>query len=194
MTIAPPPPPAKTLTYEDYLAEDEINRPYDIIGGVRRFMSSPTWKHQRIADKTTRAFLTFEETSSLGLALSAPFDVMIERFPLQTRQPDVLFISHTQLATIGGVPERGAIEAAPELIVEVISDSDRQQVIDDKLADYIRIGVKEAWLAWPETRTVQVFRLTADGPVLAATYSETQSVVSLSFPGLTVAVADIFRT
>jgi Uma2 family endonuclease len=130
-----------------------------------------------------------------NFAAIAPLDVLITREPrLRTRQPDVLLIARETLEAAGGIPQQGVLEAAPELIVEIISDSDRQKVIDGKLADYIRIGVQEAWLAWPETRTIQVFRLTAAGPLLAATYSETQSVVSLTFPDLTVPVADIFRT
>lgn len=195
MTIAPSPPPTGLLTYEDYLAEDEINRRYDIIDGVRRFMASPTWQHQDILFDIGTAFKTYQRTTGTAFAAIAPLDVLITRTPiLRTRQPDVLLISRETLDAAGGIPQKGVLEAAPELVVEIISDSDRQQVIDDKLSDYIRIGVQEAWLVWPETRTVQVFHLTADSPILATTYSETQAVVSLSFPELTVPVADIFRT
>jgi Uma2 family endonuclease len=36
------------LTYEQYLAEPEIRRRYDIIDGVRVFMTNPTIQHQEI--------------------------------------------------------------------------------------------------------------------------------------------------
>jgi Uma2 family endonuclease len=184
--------PVPSLTYEEYLAEAEVNRRYDIIEGVRRFMASPTWQHQRIADKMTRALLAFEESSGAGMALSAPFDVLIERLPLRTRQPDVLFISQEQLAVAGGVPERGVLEVAPELVVEVLSESDRQQVLDEKLADYALIGVREAWLVLPEEKQVQVMQLTTGGPVLAATYDTAGTVRSLTFPDLMVPVVALF--
>lgn len=195
MAIAPAPPPVGLLTYEAYLAEDEINRRYDIIDGVRRFMPGPTWQHQDIVFNIATAFKMYQRSANSAFAAIAPLDVMIARTPkLRTRQPDVLLIARETLEAAGGIPQRAVLEIAPELIVEVISDSDRQQVIDDKLSDYISIGVQEAWLVLPEMRTVQVFRLTTAGPLLAATYSETQTVQALSFPDLTVPVANIFQS
>ncbi|HZP80235.1 MAG TPA: hypothetical protein VFB21_01235 [Chthonomonadaceae bacterium] len=53
MAIKVPPAP-DILTYEQYMAEEEICLRYDIIEGVRIYMPGPTWRHQRIADKITR--------------------------------------------------------------------------------------------------------------------------------------------
>ena len=36
------------LTYEQYMAEPEIRRRYDILDGVRVFMTNPTIQHQKI--------------------------------------------------------------------------------------------------------------------------------------------------
>ncbi|HZO90647.1 MAG TPA: Uma2 family endonuclease [Chthonomonadaceae bacterium] len=194
MAIVKPSSPPEVLTFEQYMAEGEINRRYDIIDGVRIFMPGPTWKHQRIADKITRSLLAYEEKSGVGMAFSAPFDILIRRVPkLQTRQPDVFFITHQTLTRGGGIPEKGVLQVAPELVVEILSDSETERRVGDKLTDYISIGVKEAWLVRPETRTVEVLRLTPNGPVSAATYDQTQTLQSLTFPDLTVAVADFFK-
>jgi Uma2 family endonuclease len=79
------------------------------------------------------------------------------------------------------------------LVVEILSDSDRQRVIGDKLADYIRLGVEEAWIVRPEDRTVELLRLTMNGSVSAGVYDETQTFASLTFPDLVVTVTEIFR-
>jgi Uma2 family endonuclease len=194
MAISPSPPAAVLLTYEQYMAEGEVKRRYDIVDGVRIFMPGPKWRHQRIGDNVTENLRRFERSSGLGLALSAPFDVMISRRPLHTRQPDVLFITHQRLAQIGGIPEEGALEVAPEIVVEIISDSETQRIFEDKVADYISIGVEECWKVLPPSRTVEVLDLTQGRPVTVATYDETQTLQSHILPNLTIPVADIFAS
>ena len=91
--------------------------------------------------------------------------MLIRRIPkLQTRQPDALFISHARLAEGGGIPEIGPLEIAPELVVEIISTSETQRRLNDKLTDYVAIGIDECWVVRPEERTVEVLALTPLGP------------------------------
>src|SRR5690348_6077789 len=47
MAIAAKTDSPERLTYEQYLAEGEINERYDILDGVRIFMPGPKWRHQR---------------------------------------------------------------------------------------------------------------------------------------------------
>jgi Uma2 family endonuclease len=192
MAIATPPPATERLTYEQYLAEGEIKQRYNIIDGVRILMPAPKWRHQRVGDNVTELLRRFERSSSVGLALSAPFDVLISRNPLHTRQPDVLFITQARLDASGGIPEDGPLEVAPEIVVEIISDSETQRIFEDKLADYISIGVYECWKIMPPTRTVEVLRLTQGGAVSVAVYNETQTLYSIAVPSLTLPVAEIF--
>lgn len=77
--------------------------------------------------------------------------------------------------------------------IEIISDSETTRSIGDKLADYISIGVQEAWLIRPGTRLVELVRLTASGPETVGVYDTTQTFASLSFPDLTVATADLLH-
>jgi hypothetical protein len=91
--------PNDVLSYEDYLSEGYVEGRYDIVEGVRISMPGATWEHQRTAGNLYNHFRQYERSSGKGLALFAPFDVLIRRLPrLQTRQPDLLFISHEQLA------------------------------------------------------------------------------------------------
>lgn len=193
MTITEPRPQSKTLTYEQYIAEGEVEGRYDILDGVRTPMPGATWPHQKTAFQVAKALDRYQEANGNGQVIMAPLDVLIRRNPLRTRQPDVLYISNAQLARGGGIPETGCLEVAPELIVEVISDSETERSIGAKLADYIAIGVLEGWLVRRAARAIDVVRLAPDGPLIAATYNDTQTLQSLTFPDLHVAVADIFR-
>ncbi|MGI4792056.1 MAG: Uma2 family endonuclease [Janthinobacterium lividum] len=179
-------------TYDAYMAEPEVQGRYDIVNGVRIFMSGASLRHQRIADCIARFLYAFEQKSGLGISVSAPYDVLIKRFPrIQTRQPDVLFVSHARMAQSAGDPEVGPLEVAPELVVEVISNSGTQRILGDKIADYISIGADECWVVRPADRTVEVLTLTLNGAQSVAIYDEGQTVSSIVFPGLTVSVADV---
>jgi Uma2 family endonuclease len=187
MAIAEP----KFMSYEDYLKEGETNWRYDIIDGVRVDMASPTAYHQRIAQKITRLLEDYEAVGP-GLTFAAPCDVQISLYPLRTRQPDVMFVSNLRLGDrpLSAPPP---LDAVPELVVEVISDSDRERVLNAKIADFHAIGVDECWIVRPNGRTVEVLSAIQSGWQQAAIYGETETVTSLVLPGLEVAVADIFR-
>ena len=192
MAVAPRAEAPPVLSYEQYLTEGEVMARYDIIRGVRFFMPAPKWKHQRIADAVVGLLRRYERENGRGFALSAPFDVLIRRVPLQTRQPDVLFISHEQIQRAGGVPEEGALEVAPELVIEILSPSDTARVLEEKVADFRSVGVQECWVVDPDGETVTVLPLAAQVTSPAVTYSAGETVRSLAFPDLAVPVADIF--
>ena len=181
------------LTYDAYMAEPEVSGRYDIVQGVRIFMAGASRRHQRIADSITQLLRTFERQAGLGISVSAPYDVLIRRSPkMQTRQPDVLFVSYARLTQSGPDSEEGPLEVAPELVVEVISSSETQRILGDKIADYITIGVDECWVVRPDAATVEVVALSPDGAQSLAVYGQGEVVQSAVFAGLTVSVADVF--
>ena len=192
-TEAPAAPTTHELTYDAYMAEPETEGRYSIINGVRIFMAGATWRHQRVSKNISKAFDRYEEASGLGVTVYAPFDVLIRRFPkLQTRQPDVLFISHLRLALGGGIPVKGPFNAAPELVVEIISDSETERISGDKIADYITIGVSECWVVRPDGETVEVLTLTPTGASSVSVYVQGEAVQSVIFARLTVPVTAVF--
>ena len=80
-------------TYEVYLAEGEINRRYDILDGIRHFMTNPTGLDQVILLSIGNLLKLYERRARAGRVSIAPCDVLIQRHPLRTRQPAVLFMS-----------------------------------------------------------------------------------------------------
>lgn len=81
---------------------------------------------------------------------------------------------------------------APELVVEVRSPSDTLKVLTDKLVDYGRVDVLECWIVDMNTQTVEVLRMTAEGPLTVGTYHIGETVVTLTFPDIRISVADVF--
>lgn len=182
----------KILTYEDYMQEEETNFRYDIVDGVRITMPNPTRLHQKAAMNILENFRSYERVTHSGEAFIAPCDVLITRVPLRTRQPDVLFISKTQLAKCADPADPSALEAAPELVVEILSPSETRKIREEKIRDYCAIGVKECWLVRMGDQTVEALRLTSDGAETVAVYSIGQTARSDCFPDLALPVSDIF--
>ncbi len=185
----------KVLTYEQYLAEGQVAGFYDIIDGVRMWkvwdMTSPLWEHQSIAKRILRVLLAFED-SGQGVAQFAPLDVLILHSPLRTRQPELLFVSHARLTEGGGPPTSSPLSVAPELVVEILSSSDTRRVLNGKIMDFCAAGVNECWIVSPNAESVEVLRLTPDGPERMAIHGTGDTVNSVAFPELTMSVSDIF--
>ncbi len=191
MVIAQPTPALKRLTYEQYMAEGEINQRYDILDGVR-FVTNPTRRHQRILQNLLRSFEDYQRASATGQAIIAPCDVLISRYPLRTRQPDILFISNERLAQNPPPEDPAPLSPAPELVIEIISPADTPAVLADKIADYQSVHVREIWVARAVLQTVEALLLTPTSVQVTATYGVGDTVQSTVFPGLSCAVSDIF--
>jgi Uma2 family endonuclease len=179
------------LTYEQYLAEGEVKGRYDIIDGVRIFMTNPTIGHQKVQGNVYIGIRAWRQTTMTGEVILAPCDVLIQRRPLRTRQPDVLFITKERLGD-RDLDDPAPLDPAPELVVEILSPSDTGHVLEEKLADYISVGVQECWMVNRRLCTVEVLRLTSTGAESVATYNMGETVSSIMFPTLTLAVADAF--
>ena len=183
--------PAVTLTYEAYMAEPEVEGRYDIVEGVRVFQPELSWDRQRIIISLSSGLIGYERATG-GFVVPSAFDLLIRRSLLQIRQPDLLFISGARLAEGGRPPKIGPLEIGPELVVEIVWGSEAQRILEDKMADYIAIGVDECWVVRPDDRTVEVLALTPDGTRTVANYEVGQAVASAVFPGLIVPVAEVF--
>ena len=187
-------PPAQTgmLTYDEYLNEGIVYGRYDIIDGERIFMTQPTDGHQDVVLNVAELLRGYQRRTAAGKAMVAPCDILITRTPLRTRQPDVLLISwqrYGERTTQTAEP----MAPAPELAVEVLSPSETRSIRAGKIRDYCAVGVLECWVVNLDAQTVEVLRLTPGGPVREALYGEGQSVQSLTFPGLSLALEDVFH-
>ncbi|MBC7526136.1 MAG: Uma2 family endonuclease [Chthonomonadaceae bacterium] len=188
ISISPP----KLLTYKAYLEEGEINRRYDIIDGERKEMANPTEDHQDITFRLATLLHAYGKRTGLGKMTISPQDVLIRRNPLRTRQPDVLFISTERRARNRPSNDPAPMSPAPELVIEVVSTSETEQILNAKIADYCLVEVEEVWIVRPALQTVEVQRLTSGGAVSVATYGSGETVKSLAFPELAVFVNAIF--
>jgi len=145
------------FTYEDYLLFPDNGKRHELIDGEHYMTPAPSTKHQRISSKLHLAMGTYVNRNKAGIVFAAPIDVVLS--DLDVVQPDLLFISSAKSSII---TEKN-IQGAPDLIIEITSETTRKtdEVIKRKL--YEHYGVQEYWIVDPEVETVKIYRLTDRG-------------------------------
>jgi Uma2 family endonuclease len=185
---------AEQLTYEEWRKLPETMRRYEVIDGVVRIPPAPPSDHQWTAFAFARKLAGHVEEHSLGVVLLAPVDVVVQKEPLRTRQPDLLILSAERTGIRGRkeLQQMPQIEIAPDLVVEVLSPSDTRSAMNEKIDDYQRLGVRECWLASSEAETVEVLRLTAGQFDRLGLFGPGDTVRSDALPELALPVDELF--
>ena len=177
------------LTYEEYLSTPEIEGRFDIVDGEIIPAPSALPGHQIINRQFFIILDPFIVERGIGELLYAPLDIVIRRAPLRTRQPDFLLLSNESFAR---VDQRAPIEETPELVIEILSPSNRRRHVEEKLRDYASIGVPECWLASGEAQTVEVMTLAGGEWERVALLGAGDRLASRALDGLDVDVGRFF--
>jgi Uma2 family endonuclease len=175
----------KKHTYEDYLKTPENER-YELIEGELIMTPSPVPNHQKISLRITVMLREFVYKNNLGEILYAPCDVYLD--DENVVQPDIMFISKERLDIIG---EKN-IQGAPDLVIEIISESSAYRDIVQKKKLYARFGVKEYWIVIPEEASIEIYSLKENIYHLSNTYRKDQTLESPNLKGLKLNVKEIF--
>ena len=147
-------PRAKLITGEELLAMGDIG-PCELIDGRIVRMNPIGRSHAYVAANLSMALNQFVRQHKLGEVLVGEIGIFIQRKPDRIRAADVVFVSKERLAQ---TTASGYLMTAPDLVVEIISPTDRWQTVRDKLEEYFAIGVHRVWIVEPETRAVLVYR------------------------------------
>ncbi len=183
----------KVLTWEDYLKGEpkELER-YEIVDGEVMEVGAPNGEHQLVSRNLFRSLDDFVTHRELGVVLYAPFDVVVRKEPLKTRQPDLFFLSKERGGTPENIRQLARLEATPDLVVEIFSPSEERERLGEKLDDYHRIGVPEVWLVRSEEKTVEVLVRMEEGWRWHGLFSDKDTIKSTVLSGLDFPVTKIF--
>ena len=154
--------PAPGLATErDLLEVEQVeNIACELIDGV--LVEKGTGYRESILATALAAMLrAFVKPRNLGI-VSGP-DGMLRLFPGLVRIPDVAFASWDRIPG-RKIPLEPIPDLSPELVVEVLSQSNTEAEMQRKLREYFDSGVRLVWLIDPRQRLVRVF---SDGMVTA---------------------------
>lgn len=105
------------------------------------------------------------------------------------RLPDVAYVSWSRIP--GELKNLPAIAAVvPNLVIEVLSESNTKSEIDRKLGEYFSAGVELAWIFDPRARTVAI-HTSAEMPDRILGQADTLQG-DLVLPGFELKLADLF--
>ncbi len=142
------------LTAEELFDAGDLGRGELVVGRFIQ-MPPPGYIHGRVETRISQALANYEDQFETGYVAGGEVGIVIKRNPDTVRAADVLFISKERFEQSGW--QKGYLEVAPEIVVEVMSPSDRWSEVRRKLDEYFSINVLQVWVAEPETKSVYVY-------------------------------------
>ena len=176
----------RLYTYDDYLKIDDNNQ-YELIGGKLILVPAPRTIHQKVKLRLAWFITNFIRKNDLGEILDAPTDVILTE--KDKPQPDILFISKERLNII----TEYNVQGAPDLIIEVLSPSTSRWDRVEKSKMYYTHGVKEYWIADPDSKVIEIFIPGENNWNLFQAYDEDDMLTSPLLAGLEIPLKDIFK-
>lgn len=146
-----------SYTFADYLSWDENER-IEIIDGQPITQSVPSRRHQEVSGEIFRQIANYLDGKNCKV-YAAPFSV---RLPLDCEQDDkittVVEPDITIICDDKKLDDKGC-KGAPDMVVEILSQSSIRHDRLIKFNKYQQAGVQEYWIVDPVTNTVQTFIL-----------------------------------
>lgn len=175
---------SKLMTGEELLDMGDVG-PAELVEGVLVPMSPTQGEHGILEAMLTTALFSFAAQHRLGWVLSGEVGFYTQRSPDTIRAVDVAFVSKERQ------PERPTsfLTVAPELVIEIVSPSDRWSEIRKKIGEYFAAGVDRVWIVEPERHKVAVF----SGPTKMIELAEADTLRGEgALAGFELAVGDLF--
>ncbi|MFB3904287.1 MAG: Uma2 family endonuclease [Acidobacteriota bacterium] len=177
--------PDLRFTYTDYTHLPE-GLSYELIDGDFYMVPAPRPFHQIVAARVLNVLSRHVHKHDLGEVIPAPCDVKLSEYDVV--QPDILFIAKKRLAII----EQLYVAGPPDLIVEVLSESDPSRDTEIKRKLYSRYGVREYWIVDLKGSVQMLIREQAELR-LSRTFHAEETLVSQLLPDFRLDLSDVFR-
>lgn len=145
------------------------------------------FEHGVIALNIAADLRRFVRTHRRGVVVAAETGFRLHRDPDTVRAADAAFVASDRLPP--PADRRRFLDLAPDLVVEVVSPSDRAAEVVEKALSWLAAGTSLVWVVYPSQRLVAVH--STDGSVV---HVGSEGVLDGSpvLPGLALPVADLF--
>ena len=179
-TAAPP------VTLEEYAALPKHPR-YELVKGVLIELMTASRDHERTVIRTGRHMDIHVDTHGLGEVYGSNRGYVTDPdSPATLRMPDISFVSNARL----NQPELAGMlyDGAPDLAVEILSESNTSAEISQKVDEYLNAGGRAVWVIDIDARTLTVH--TPNAPPL--TLADADTIDGADYlPGFACPVADL---
>ena len=176
------------FTYQDYLLFPDDGKRYELIAGDKYVTPAPRTRHQKISSNLQGILFDFVKKHNIGIVLSAPTDVVFSE--MDVVQPDLLLVSRGRESII----TENNIQGAPDLVVEILSESTRRTDEHIKRKLYEQHGVREYWIIDPDVDTCKIYRMVNNTykPAIVLTLEAQDRVTTPMLPGWELPLQELF--
>lgn len=147
-------PAPGTATEKDVIdIEAREDRLCELIDGVL-VEKAMGFRESHLAVVIIQALANFVRGNDLGIVTGADGTIRLARGLV--RIPDCAFFAWQRLPG-KAIPDEPIPDLAPDLAIEVLSESNTKEEMERKLKDYFFAGVRLVWLVDPQTRAADVY-------------------------------------
>lgn len=178
---------ATILSADEFLLHPAANERTELVRGFIRMMTPASAGHGLVSATVLRLLSTYVWQHRLGVCFADSTGYTLPNLPNTVRAPDASFVRANHLPPDGVTG--GFLQLAPDLAVEVLSPSESDADLSEKLADYRVAGTPLVWVIDPAKRTVAVIS-TDESTTLGVNDTLTGGDV---VPGFACRVAELFE-
>ena len=146
---------------------------------------APFYEHQLVQSKLATALYHYLLKHRLGDVVTAPVDIVFGMTDIV--QPDIVFISNKRKHIISK-----RIIGAPDLLIEILSQSTSSIDRKTKKALYERYGVTEYWIVDIDQQSIDQFILKKKKYILKASLGIGATLHSTTVAGFSLDISKIF--
>ncbi len=175
----------------EYIFPKEHFVKIEIINFKIYVMPDPSTSHQELLTLLSAHITLFVSKRKLGKTLIAPVAVKLDEGNVV--KPDLLYISIARLQENPNLIEAQSVNAAPDLVVEVISPANCKKIREAKKLRYAQNGVLEYWEVKPKKKSITVEVLQQGEYVLFSEAKKTGTIHSKVLEGFSLELEQLFE-
>lgn len=143
----------KSYTVEEFIALPENGKLYELVKGKLVEMAGANEKHCRISSRIQMYLAPYVFQNGLGEVYGSDARyTTVPSNPPTVRQADVSFVQVSRVT-----PDVYTMPYAPDLAIEVTSESNSFSEIEEKAREYLRAGGQLVWVIEPEPQEVHIY-------------------------------------
>jgi Uma2 family endonuclease len=176
----------RLISGEELFHRPDLN-PCELVNGRIVPLSPTRPEHGEIELDLGSELRAWARSAERGRVFAGEVGLYIRREPDTVRAADLIFISHERFARW----EKSAyLDVAPELVVEVLSPTDRRSDVMEKISDYFSVGVDRVWVVDAKLKCVLAYRAITESQLFKV--GDVLADEEL-LPGFRLPVADLFK-
>lgn len=180
--------PGSLVTIDEFLKLPSSDCLRELVRGRVIESKLRTPRHGAICSEIVARLWTHSKTNGGGRVIGNNSAVITHREPDSMRGPDVAYYSSERLPH-GPLPS-GCLKTMPDVVFDVLDESDHWSDVIEKALEYLHSGVRVACIVDPQKRSMAVFR---DGAVPKLFHAEAQFCLPEVLPDFCLSVGELFE-